>query len=273
MAGMVEGKVALVTGAASGIGRATALVFVREGAKVVVDDINVEGGEETVRMIKEAGGEAIFVKGDVRIASEVEALVSKTVETYGRLDCAHNNAGIIGQLAFTADCTEENWEDVIATDLKGVWLCMKHEIPQMIKQGSGVIVNTASAGAMTGLPFTPAYCAAKAGVTQLTKTAALEYAEHGIRINAVCPGGTLTPLLRAFTRGDKATELMRAAKIPLGRLADPSEIADAVVWLCSEGARFVTGSPMLVDGGMVAGLTPDRQVKMPPESASSGRGG
>jgi NAD(P)-dependent dehydrogenase (short-subunit alcohol dehydrogenase family) len=259
---MVEGKIALVTGAASGIGRATAIAFAREGAKVVVDDINVEGGEETVRMIQGAGGEAIFVKGDVRVAAEVEALIHKTVETYGRLDCAHNNAGIIGELAFSADCTEENWDDVMATDLKGVWLCMKYEIPQMLKQGSGVIVNTASAGALTGLPFTPAYCAAKAGVSQLTKTAALEYAEHGIRINAVLPGGTRTPLLRAFTKGDPSTETMRAQKIPLGRLAEPEDIADAVVWLCSDGARFVTGNPMLVDGGMVAGQPPRRQVKM-----------
>ena len=268
MAGMVEGKVAVVTGAASGIGRATAQLFAKEGAKVVVDDINVEGGEETVLMIKEAGGEAFFFKGDVRIAADMEAMVQKTVDTYGRLDCAHNNAGIIGDLALTADCSEENWDDVVNTIMKGVWLGMKYEIPQMLKQGEGCIVNTASAGALCGLPYTPAYCAAKAGVIQLTKTTALEYAEHGIRINAVCPAGTLTPLLRAFTLGDPATETMRARMIPLGRLAMPEDIAKVVVWLCSDGAGFVTGTPMLVDGGMVAGQPPRRQVAWAKDKAN-----
>jgi NAD(P)-dependent dehydrogenase (short-subunit alcohol dehydrogenase family) len=252
MAGRVAGKVALVTGSGSGIGRATALAFAREGAKVVIADVVVAGGEETVRMIKAAGGEAIFVKADVSKTAEVEAMIKKAIETYGRLDCAFNNAGIEGAMAPTVDCTEENWDRVIAIDLKGVWLCMKYEIPQMLKQGGGAIVNTASVAGLVGFQGIPAYVAAKHGVNGLTKTAALEYAKSGIRVNAVCPGVIQTPMVeRFFQANPQASEGMSALE-PVGRLGKPEEIAEAVVWLCSDAASFVTGLPMAVDGALTA---------------------
>jgi len=252
MAGRVDGKVALITGAGSGIGRATALAFAREGAKVVVADIVVSGGEETVGMIKGAGGEAIFVKTDVTKAAEVEALVKKTVETYGRLDCAINNAGIEGEMALTADCTEENWDRVVDIDLKGVWLCLKYEIPQMLQQGGGAVVNTASVAGLVGFQGIPAYVASKHGVNGLTKTAALEYAKSGIRVNSVCPGVIRTPMLeRFFSTNPQVSEAMSALE-PVGRLGKPEEIAEAVLWLCSDAASFVTGLPMAVDGALTA---------------------
>src|SRR3989475_3823897 len=247
-----EGKVALVTGAASGIGRASALAFAREGAKTVVADVLVEGGEETVRIIKEAGGDALLVRTDVSKAAEVETLIQKIVETYGRLDYAHNNAGVAGADAPTADCTEENWDHTIAINLKGVWLCMKYEIPQMLKQGSGAIVNTASVAGLVGLPGFSAYVAAKHGVNGLTKTAALEYAKAGIRVNAVCPGAIRTPMFERGVRDNPGLEEQVRAMEPIGRMATPEEVGEAVVWLCSEAASFVTGLPMAVDGGWVA---------------------
>ena len=252
MTGQFEGKVSLVTGGASGIGRATALAFAREGAKVVIDDIQVEAGEKTRQMISEAGGEAIFVEADVRKAAEVEALINKAIDKYGRLDFAHNNAGIEDALTLTADCTEENWDRVISTNLKGVWLCMKYEIPQMLKQGGGAIVNTASTAGLVGVPRWPAYAASKGGVMQLTRTAALEYAKAGIRVNAVCPGGTRTPLHERAKARAGGKETPPSELNPQGRRADPKEIAEAVVWLCSDAASFVTGHPMVVDGGMTA---------------------
>jgi NAD(P)-dependent dehydrogenase (short-subunit alcohol dehydrogenase family) len=252
MAGLVAGKVALVTGGGSGIGRASALTFAREGAKVVVADVAVEGGEETVRLIQQHGGEAVFVKADVARAAEVEALVARAVQTYGRLDCAHNNAGIEGAAATTVDYAEDAWERVIAINLKGVWLCMKYEIPPILKQGGGAIVNTASTAGLVGYRGGSAYVASKHGVVGLTKTAALEYAKAGVRVNAVCPGAIDTPMMGRLTgHRPQRAERMAAAE-PVGRMGRPEEIAEAVVWLCSEAASFVTGHAMAVDGGITA---------------------
>jgi NAD(P)-dependent dehydrogenase (short-subunit alcohol dehydrogenase family) len=252
MAGRVEGKVALITGGSSGIGRATALLFGREGAKVAVADYNAEGGERTVKTIKEAGGIASFHAVDVSNPQEVEALIKKVVETYGRLDHAFNNAGIEGQMALTPDCTIENWNRVIAIDLTAVFLCMKYEIAQMLKNGGGAIVNTASVAGLYGLASAPAYVAAKHGVAGLTKTAALEFAQKGIRVNAVCPGFIRTPMVdRVLDKGVFSEEQIFAAE-PMHRMGKPEEIAEAVLWLCSDASSFVTGLPMPVDGGYVA---------------------
>lgn len=241
----LAGKVALVTGGSAGIGRATALIYAREGAKVVVSDIAVEGGEETVRKIKENGGEAVFIKANVVNDAEVKELIDKTVSTYGSIDCAFNNAGILGEMAPTADCTEETFDKVININLKGVFLCLKHEIPQMLKQGGGAIVNTASIAGLIGFPTAPAYVASKGGVVQITRVSALEYADKGIRINAVCPGGIETEMISGME------ENLLAAH-PIGRLGKPEEIGEAVVWLSSPAASFVTGHIMAVDGGYTA---------------------
>jgi NAD(P)-dependent dehydrogenase (short-subunit alcohol dehydrogenase family) len=252
MPGTLSGKVALITGGASGIGRATALTFAREGAKLVIADMNEDGGQQTVHMITENGGEATFVQVDVTSASAVEALISKTVETYGRLDCAHNNAGISsGVRALTADYPEERWQQVIAVNLTGVWLCMKYEIPQMLSQGGGTIVNTASIAGLIGGAGGAAYTASKHGVVGLTKTAALEYAQQGIRVNCVCPGYIQTPMT-ASNLSDPERQAQIIAREPLGRVGTPEEVAEAVVWLCSDAASFVTGHTMTVDGGYVA---------------------
>jgi NAD(P)-dependent dehydrogenase (short-subunit alcohol dehydrogenase family) len=257
MAGRVDGKVALVTGGASGIGRATALTFAREGAKLIIADMNEDGGQQTVHMITEQGGEAIFVKTDVTQATAVEALISKAVETYGRLDCAHNNAGISGAgiggdlRTLTAEYPDERWHQVIAINLTGVWLCMKYEIPQMLKHGGGAIVNTASGAGLVGLPGNCAYVASKHGVVGLTKTAALEYAKQGIRVNCVCPGYIRTPMTAQGMRDPELLQRITASE-PIGRVGEPEEVAEAVVWLCSDAASFVTGHAMSVDGGYVA---------------------
>lgn len=252
MAGVVAGKVALVTGASSGIGRATALAFAREGAKVVVADVTVEGGEETVAQVEKAGGEAIFVKTDVSKAVEVEALVAKTVATYGRLDCAHNNAGIAGNAKTIVDDTEDNWDRILAINLKGVWLCMKYEIAHMLKQGGGAIVNTASGAGLIGVRRGGAYVASKHGVVGLTKTAALEYAKAGIRVNCVCPGPIDTPMLQGIGGSNQVVIERMVAAQPGGRLGKSAEIAEAAVWLCSDAASFITGLPTPVDGGYTA---------------------
>lgn len=252
MAGELEGKVALVTGAGAGIGRASALAFAAAGARAMVSDVVVDGGEETVGQIQAAGGEATFVRADVSRKDEVEALVRETLETYGRLDCAHNNAGIEGELAATADCAEANWDRTIAINLKGVWLCMRSEIPQMLQQGGGAIVNTSSVAGLVGFPTLPAYVATKHGVVGLTRTAALEYAEQGIRVNAVCPGVIQTAMIDRIVDGDAEAEAQFTALEPVGRMGSPAEVAQAVVWLCSDAASFVTGVAMPVDGGFVA---------------------
>ena len=254
MPGRVEGKVALVTGGASGIGRATALSFAREGAKLVIADRHEEGGHQTVHMITENGGEAIFVQTDVTQATAVEALISKAVETYGRLDCAHNNAGVT-QRAYpsTAEYPEDDWHRVLAVNLTGVWLCMKYEIPQMLQQGGGVIVNTASVAGLVGLAGRSAYVASKHGVVGITRTAALEYAQQGIRVNCVCPGYIRTPMVEyVLQHAGGQMEAQMVAREPIGRLGTPEEIAETVVWLCSDAASFVTGHTMTVDGGYTA---------------------
>ncbi len=252
MSGRLDNKIALVTGAGSGIGRATALIFAREGAKVVASDIVDTGGQETVQQIEAAGGEATFVKADVSKAADVEALVTQTVETYGRLDCAFNNAGIEGGVKPTIDCTEEEFDRTIAVNLTGVWLCMKSEITQMLSQGGGAIVNTASVAGLVGFPGLPDYVASKHGVVGLTKTAALEYAKSGIRVNAVCPGVIQTPMVERGAQLSPGFDELALSMEPVGRFGQPTEVGEAVVWLCSDAASFVTGIPMQVDGGLVA---------------------
>lgn len=245
--GFMNNKIALVTGASSGIGRASARAFAQEGATVVVSDVAMEGGLETVRMIQEAGGEASFVTCDVANMDEVEKLIAHTVDTYGKLDCAFNNAGIAGEIAATGDCTEENWYRVINVNLHGVWHCMKYEIPQMLKQGFGTIVNTSSISGLHAVRNQGAYSASKHGVIGLTKTAALEYANSGIRINALCPGWTTTGM--AGTPEVHDTDPSFLAKYACNRPGTPEEQAEAVLWLCSERASFVNGHAMIVDGG------------------------
>jgi NAD(P)-dependent dehydrogenase (short-subunit alcohol dehydrogenase family) len=249
MPGTFQGKVALVTGAASGIGRATARAFAAEGAQVVAADIATQEGEETLRLIEAAGGTAIFVPCDVSKGADVEALVDRAIATYGRLDCAANNAGIEGPLLPTADYPEEMWNRVLAVDLTGTWLCMKQEIPQMLKQGDGAIVNTASVLSVVGSANLCAYTAAKHGVVGLTKAAALEYAAQGIRINAVCPGPIETAMAMRVLAGSGETYQQVAAATPIKRWGRPEEVAAAILWLCSNAASFVTGHAMLVDGG------------------------
>lgn len=256
MSGQVAGKVALVTGGGSGIGRASAIALAREGAKTVIADVDVKGGNESAQEIEAAGGEALFVEADVSRSKEVEALMARAVERFGRLDCAVNNAGIQGEMNPTDECSEENWNRTIAVNLTGVWLCMKYEIARMRAQGSGAIVNVASNFGFVGSPGMPAYSAAKHGVLGLTKTAALEYAQSGIRVNAVCPDPVQTPLVdnMLIAQPDQAGEIMDSItrRLPAGRLGRPEEIAEAIVWLCSDRASFATGIAMPVDGGFVA---------------------
>jgi NAD(P)-dependent dehydrogenase (short-subunit alcohol dehydrogenase family) len=252
MAGLLQGKVTLITGGGSGIGQATALRAASEGAKIMIADYVPEGAERTVRMIKEAGGEASCLAADVSITKQVEVMVSKTVETYGRIDCAFNNAGIEGKFDSTIECTEENFDRVIAIDLKAVWLCMKYEIPQMLKQGGGTIVNTASIAGLLGFNGIPAYVAAKHGVVGLTRTAALEYAQKNIRVNCVCPGVINTPMVRRAIDSGGLSEADVVVAEPVGRLGKPEEIAEGVIWLLSDAASFVTGHPLTIDGGWVA---------------------
>lgn len=245
MLNQLYGKVALVTGASSGIGRATALAFARAGAKVVAASRRIAEGEETVRQIQEAGGEAIFVKTDVSKAAEVETLVNKTVDIYGRLDCAFNNAGIPSTGLLT-DVLEEDWDRVIDVNLKGTWLCLKYEIGAMLKLGGGAIVNVASMGAVVGFSGYTSYCASKGGVIALTRAAAMEYAKSGIRINVVSPGAIETDMLATIPAHLLA---QITAMHPIGRSGKPEEIAEAVVWLCSDAASFVMGHNMMIDGG------------------------
>jgi NAD(P)-dependent dehydrogenase (short-subunit alcohol dehydrogenase family) len=242
-----QNKVVLVTGGSSGIGRATALAFAQKGAKVVVASRRVKESEETVELIQAAGGEAIFIQTDITQAVEVENLVAQTVAIFGRLDYAFNNAGTEGAIGPSIEQTEETWNQVIDTNLKGVWLSMKYQIPQMLKQGGGAIVNNASILGLVGVGNVSIYVASKHGVIGLTKSLALEHAKDNIRINTVCPGGIDTDMLsRGFGEEGK---LDFGAQHPIGRLGKPEEIANGVVWLCSDAASFVTGHSLTIDGG------------------------
>jgi NAD(P)-dependent dehydrogenase (short-subunit alcohol dehydrogenase family) len=247
--GSYAGKVAFVTGAGSGIGRATALAFAREGASVVVSDISEQGNQETVRMIEELDERALAVRCDVTRTGDVKAALDRTVETFGRLDVAFNNAGVEQEEAATAQLAEEVWDRVIDIDLRGVFLCMKHEIPLMLEQGGGAIVNTSSGAGVKGFPMGAAYVAAKHGVIGLTRSAALDYAQANIRINAVCPGIIETQMMDRVTGDTPEGRQQVISQEPIGRMGKPEEIAEAVLWLCSEAASFVVGHAMVVDGG------------------------
>jgi NAD(P)-dependent dehydrogenase (short-subunit alcohol dehydrogenase family) len=244
-----EGKVAFVTGAANGIGRATALAFAREGANVVVADVSNQGNHETGRMVEELGGRVLVVSCDVTRAEDVKSALDKTIEAFGRLDFAFNNAGIEQPVTPTADLTQEQWDRIIDVDLRGVFLCMKYEIPLMLKQGGGAIVNTSSGAGVKGIAGQAAYCAAKFGIIGLSKAAALDYAKWNIRVNAVCPGIIETPMMDRFSGGTPEGRGRVIAQEPVGRMGRPEEIAAAVVWLCSDAAGFVVGHAMVIDGG------------------------
>lgn len=253
MASQFDGKVAIVTGASSGIGRATAFAFAREGAAVVVADVAEAGGAETAFLIRERGGKASFMPCDVSRDADVVQMMDATVRTFGRLDYACNNAGIEGTQAPTAEYPNAIWDRVIAINLTGVWRCMKHEIPVMLDHGGGAIVNMASILGVVGFANAAAYTAAKHGVIGLTQVAALEYAAQGVRVNAICPAFIATPMLeRAGLLSNPEMRAMLENLHPIKRLGTPEEVAEAVVWLCSGAASFVTGTAMLVDGGYTA---------------------
>ena len=247
--GILDGKIGLVTGAANGIGRATALAFAREGARVTVADRDAEGGHETVRAIEKSGGEAIFVETDVSDDEQVAATVARTVETFGGLHCASNNAASGAGHHRTADLPRVIWDRTIAVTLTGVWLCMRHEIPAMLRSGGGSIVNISSNSGVKGEAFLPAYSAAKGGVVSLTKTAASEYAEQGIRVNAVSPGGILTEGIASYFERAPAHRQRTIDTHAMKRLGTPEEVAEAVTWLCSDRSSFTTGHVLVVDGG------------------------
>ncbi len=247
----LAGKVALVTGAAMGIGRASAQLFAREGATVVVADIDEDGGRATVTLIEDAGGRAAFVRADVSVKADVEAMVQFAVDTFGGLDCAHNNAGIAAPMAPLADYSDDAWDRTIGVMLTGVYLCMKAEIPRMLERGGGAIVNTASGVGLVAYPNQAAYTASKHGVIGLTKVAALDYGALGIRVNAICPGTARTPMVDAAIRYDPSIDAHLKSMHPIGRIGEASEVAEAAVWLCTPAASFVLGVALPVDGGYV----------------------
>ncbi|WP_428741341.1 SDR family oxidoreductase [Tenacibaculum sp.] len=243
-------KTAIVTGGSFGIGRATAIAFANKGAKVAIVDYIEDN--ETLNLIKSLGGDAIFIKCDVSKNVEVKEMVKKVIEVFGTIDYAFNNAGIEGLSAVTHECIEEIWDHTININLKGIWLCMKYEIQQMLKQGKGAIVNTASVAGLVGFQGLPAYVASKHGVIGLTQTAALEYAKLGIRVNAVCPGVIKTSMVDRITGKVKEVEKQFENMEPIGRMGQPEEVAAVATWLCSDDASFVTGNAMTVDGGWTA---------------------
>ena len=243
---MLADKVAIVTAAGSGIGEAAAIAFAREGAKVVVADIDPQGGEATVGRIRQSGGDAIFVQVDVSREDEVMRMVDTAVKTWGRLDCAFNNAGVGNKPAITTELTEADWHRVLNINLIGTWLCMKHQIPHMLKNG-GAIVNTSSNAGLKGMPGIGPYVASKAGVIGLTRTAALEYADQGIRVNAICPGLINSPRVRAG--GRDGVDWTKRVNLPMGRPGEPGEVGELAAWLCSPMASYVNGQTISVDGG------------------------
>ena len=249
--GKFDGKVALVTGAAGGIGRASARAFATENAKVVVVDIDDDRSRETVELIRADRGEAHFVHADVASSADVQAMVAETLRVFGRLDYAHNNAGVASGTFEVADFPEDEWDRVIGVMLRGVFLCMKYEIPAILRAGGGAIVNTASGAGLVGYPGQAAYVSAKHGVLGLTKTAALEYGRRGIRINAVCPGTAMSPMVEKYTDDPEMLEMLVGLH-PIGRIGTSEEIAAAAVWLCTADASFVLGHALSVDGGYVA---------------------
>lgn len=246
-----DGKVVVVTGGASGIGRATARRFASLGARVVVGDVSDPSGRETAELIRADGGEARYRHTDVTLEADVEALMADAVDAFGRLDVAFNNAGAVGAYGPTAELSLDDWRRIVDVNLSAVFLCIKAEIPRLLASGGGAIVNNASGAGLIGFAGLPAYVATKHGVVGLTKSVALEHAQTGIRVNAVCPGSVRTPMLRAFAGDDRAMEKMGAIA-PMGRLGTPEEVAEAVVWLASERASFLTGVALPVDGGVMA---------------------
>ena len=250
--GKIDGKVAIITGAASGIGKATAILFAQEGAKVVVADVMDKLGEETVKMIKESGGKAVFVHADVSRAEDVKNMVKTAVDTYGRLDIIFNNAGIEGATADTANYPENVFDKVIAINLKGVWLGIKYAVPELLKNGGGSIINTSSVAGLVGFAGLSAYNATKGGIIQLTKTAALEYAKQNIRVNCIAPGVIETPMVERALKGQPEAKAAFIQIEPVGRFGKPEEIAKAALFLASDDSSFVTGTVLTVDGGLTA---------------------